>query len=430
MQVFEQIVKWLPILSSKGASRGIELLAHSDQFSNYLRRKEASSLNQTKSMRKVLVISDANIGDTVNIQSCIEVLRYYFPDCEIDYVYSDRAHPLIAENPNISNTFPLLHGRIRPSENDRILLRNLVRERSYDLIINLCPFLSNRDFKCAGCPVIFPMRLVAHIVRAQSTKAEKAGFVYKLIEYINDMVFMLPVRIRPQKPKYTYSGNKIYLPEDVFIRRKEFMKSVGLSSGDKIVFFNPDASNPYTFIPRHLQLELVEKIFFYNNFDFLLLGSAFTFSKIEMVLLDRIPYSLRKKVIIVPKELPIDICASLVDGCEVFISGDTGMMHIAAARKIFANLKCPFKNRTAVVSIFGATEPKIYGYDSFKPEYILASQDAPSKVFEAQPDCKNITCSAQRVIKKCLLHKCFQGIDINGVVKYVVDYLSVQNLAR
>ncbi len=339
-------------------------------------------------------------------------------------MYSNIAHPLITENPHISNAFPLLHGRIKPTRNDHILLHKLVQERSYDLVINLCSFFSRRDFESVRCPVIFPMRLVADIVRAQSMKGDKAGFVYRLIEYINDTVFMLPTRIRPRGPKYTSLINKIYLPENAFIRGQELMRSAGISPGDKVVFFNPDTSNPYTFIPEHLQLELVQKILFCSEFDFLLLGPAFIFPGIETVLLNGIPYSLRKKVIVVPKETPIDVYASVVDSCELFITGDTGMMHITAARKICSSLKSPFKNHTAIVAIFGATEPKIYGYDSFEPEYVASSQDAPAKVFQVQPDCKNIACSVQRVIGRCLLNKCFRGLDTDAVAKYIMEYLS------
>jgi hypothetical protein len=83
-----------------------------------------------------------------------------------------------------------------------------------------------------------------------------------------------------------------------------------------------------------------------------------------------------------------------------------------------------FRNRTAMVSLFGATDSQIYGYDSVREGYIGANQDAPSRVFDASPSCKNISCSIQRVTRTCSRGRCFDGLEIGDVAVYVKEYLS------
>ena len=73
--------------------------------------------------------------------------------------------------------------------------------------------------------------------------------------------------------------------------------------------------------------------------------------------------------------------AALMAKVSLVISNDSGPMHIAAARKIALDSGYSFNNSTAIVSIFGSTDPEIYGYDSFRTGYAEANQKAPSKIF-------------------------------------------------
>jgi ADP-heptose:LPS heptosyltransferase len=132
---------------------------------------------------------------------------------------------------------------------------------------------------------------------------------------------------------------------------------------------------------------------------------------------------MRKKIVVIPRHIPIEAYPALIDDSNMFITGDTGPLHIAAARKVIVNSNNHFRNSTAIVEIFGATSAKIYGYDSFSDEYLSASQDAPSKTFEGFPHCKNLTC-IDKIFKKCPEVNCFEGIDTEEVIEYIQNYLN------
>ena len=75
----------------------------------------------------------------------------------------------------------------------------------------------------------------------------------------------------------------------------------------------------------------------------------------------------RKRLTIVPKSMNLDAYAALIDFADFFISGDTGPLHIGAARKVSKTGTRKFRNRTYVVSVFGATNARMSGYDSTDP---------------------------------------------------------------
>jgi ADP-heptose:LPS heptosyltransferase len=132
---------------------------------------------------------------------------------------------------------------------------------------------------------------------------------------------------------------------------------------------------------------------------------------------------LREKVTIVPPELPIDAYAALTDACDVFITADTGPMHIAAARKLCVEEGGSFRNRTSVIGLFGPTLPRVYGYDSTREGYTPANQDAPSRVFEAGCSRKNLTCSLARIAEQCSGEGCFRGLDPDEVADWALGFL-------
>lgn len=424
MDLFEHIIRRLPLILSKTLVRAIYHLLRHRTLGNYLRKKNAALLNNIGPIRKILVISDVNIGDAIIAQSCTDALRHYLPDCEVDYAYNVVVDPIIKRNPQISHFFPIFASPFKPSKIERSRVRRLCREKAYDLVINLCPFLSGHDFRGAGCTALFPTLLIAEILWAKATGNETANVAYRVNEYVNQLFSALPQKTDSSTEKCYYSGTKLYLSVDALAARNRYLRSLGISPEDVIVYFNPDASNKYTFLDRDKQLLLLKRLLSQDSFDFLLLGPGITFKGIERYLFDNMPAPLREKLVLLDKKVSIDTYATLLDICDVFITGDTGPMHIAAARKICVNNPQAFKNRTAIVGIFGSSEPGIYGYDSFGDTFVKASQDAPSKIFEATPDCKDITCSLQRIANKCSGERCFDGIDIDEIVAYIGGYLS------
>jgi len=140
-------------------------------------------------------------------------------------------------------------------------------------------------------------------------------------------------------------------------------------------------------------------------------------------ILNSLPEELRRKVILVPR-LSIAGYAALIDASDVFISGDTGPLHIAVARKIPLDARDTLRNVTAVVGVYGSTNSRMSAYDSSLPGHIPGRQNAPAKVFVAATPCRNITC-VDKPGKTCALVRCFDGLTAKEIAEYVNSYLSL-----
>jgi hypothetical protein len=102
-------------------------------------------------------------------------------------------------------------------------------------------------------------------------------------------------------------------------------------------------------------------------------------------------------------------------------------MHLAAARKLSRSGRHDFRNRTAVLSIFGATPARMSGYDSVQPGYLPANQDAPSWSYTAGSPCRNISC-LNKIFKTCRFVHCFDDVDAEALACLIEDHL--KTLAR
>ena len=139
-------------------------------------------------------------------------------------------------------------------------------------------------------------------------------------------------------------------------------------------------------------------------------------------LLATLPTAMQQDVRIVPRSMPLDAYAALIDLADVFVSGDTGPLHLAAARRYARSGHHQFRNRTAVLSFFGATPPRMSGYDSFRPGYLAANQDAPSFCYQAVSPCRNITC-VNKLFKTCATPRCFEHVDVDAIASRAAAHL-------
>jgi hypothetical protein len=115
----------------------------------------------------------------------------------------------------------------------------------------------------------------------------------------------------------------------------------------------------------------------------------------------------------------------LIDLADVFVSGDTGPLHVAAARKISRTNRREFRNQTAVLSLFGATPARMSGYDSRKTGYLPACQDAPSLCYTAGSPCRNITC-LNKMLKTCPTVRCFEEMDIDALAEWMESFIKTR----
>jgi len=419
----EQLMRQFIRISSPLLDRSVKWLSFNKKLNLFLKAKNRKKLQQIGRLKKILIIPDINIGDAMICQSFIAPLKKAFPEIEISYIYHKKASPLVCTNPDIDEHFPLFRSIGYPSDKDFANLKNLLKGFHFDLIFNLNPYFSSKNFRFTRSPVIYSTRLISNVIRSYTTSSRGAHISIQMSKFAIELIETLKANPKNEsKRQQDFPPNCFYTTSDLFLKTQRTIKKLKIKPQCKKLFLNPDTSCSYTRIPIGIQKEVLKGILANPEIQ-VLMNCGFTFQGIEKELLHEIPSFLKKRITVIPKETPIDVYAALIDYCDMFISGDTAPLHIAAAKKIILDSDLSFQNSTAVIGIFGATSSKIYGYDSFSEEHIAAPQKAPSKAFEVFPECKNLTC-IDKIFKACPRVKCFDGLKPGPIIDYVNSYLS------
>jgi ADP-heptose:LPS heptosyltransferase len=381
----------------------VTLLLGNDLLIRSRHDKNAGQIARVKEFRKILVIGDFNIGDAVTLQAAISALRDFFPEAEIDYCVNRFARTLVEGNHEISRLWPIFTGTYVPDKNDFCRLKEIVTWNNYDLIMNFCPLFKEDRLASSGVAIGYS-ELAAMLIRDRDRQDTVNHIIYKTHRFVHELLsqFRAPQRRRP------FAGVTVTLSDNAIHRAQEFLACSELPAGP-LVFYNPDASSALTRIPFEQQLYLLKKILATGST--ILIGAGHTAKDIGLRLAGLLSQG-AGRIVVVPSSLPLDAYAALIDHCAAFISADTGPLHVAAARKVSRSGGHIFRNRTSVFSIFGATPARMYGYDSCRPGFFPAHQDAPSYSYASASRCRNITC-VNKMAKTCASVRCFESLDLD-----------------
>jgi ADP-heptose:LPS heptosyltransferase len=380
----------------------------------FLLRQARKQIKKVKRFNRFLVAGDMNIGDAIIVSSGAAALRKIFPNAEIDLVTKKSMEYLLEGNPGISNLYPIYVGTPFPTENDLFELSKLADSKEYDLIINFSPMVADKIFGKKN--IINFSLMAAELVKNENIEYSINNISFQTYKFIGD-IFRDFV---PNGFGNSFKGPNIYLSDDTIEHARSFLLNHGVPFDYPIIMFNPETSSKFTRIPSDIQINLLKRL---TDFQCtVLLGAEHIERNIGQNLLNSLPPEKREKIILVPAVLKLDVYTALIDLVDIYITGDTGPLHLAAARKFSRGNGNSLRNKTAIFSVFGSTPSRIYGYDSKTPGFFAANQDAPSRVFVAGSPCRNITC-INKSAKTCSKVRCFQSLDLNKIVSEAADYI-------
>jgi hypothetical protein len=409
-----------PVIGGRLLDSTIRPLYGSRTLSAVFEHGSRKVMKRMKAFRRFLVIPDIHIGDAVMMQSSLIALRDFFPDAEIDYVVNKVAAPLIEGNPDATRIIPLFSDGQFPSSSDVEALQGVIRSGQYDLCVNICPFLEKRDIAGNGQSVARFLNRAPILLRNENDSVHINHFSYQSYQFVRGLLLMAAQPVRED----CFLGVRTTYSDEAIESACRFTRETGLSSRAPVIMFNPDSSSRFNLMPFESQSRLLGLLAAETTAETsILLGAGHTEAGIGERLADSIPSTLRSKVRIVPRTMPLDVFSALIDYADVFVSGDTGPLHLAAARRYSRSGHYQFRNRTAVLSFFGATTPRMSGYDSFQPGYLPANQDAPSWCYQAGSPCRNITC-LNKMFKTCKTVRCFEHVDVAGLSTLIAGHLN------
>lgn len=410
------LTTWWP----KGGARFLDaLLIHTvgtRPVANYFFERNLTIVGEVSRFDRILVVSDIHIGDAVMLQGAVTAFRDFFPDSRIDYVIKKSAACLIEGNPDISNLYPVFTGTVYPDPDDRLNVHQIASDNRYDLCLNCCPFLEDRRDFPGGQHILNFLTVGPQLLRNEFGRTGINHFSYQSREFVRALLSAGRRTVRDE----AFTGVSVALSDQAIEEAESFLRNSDVRKDETIIFLNPDAASIYTRVPCTHQVAILTGLTPLNVR--ILLGSGFTEKNIERRLLSALPFGQRAKITCLPTSLSLGGYAALCDIADVFISADTGPLHIAAARKVSRSGKRQFRNRTFVISLFGATPARMSGYDSVDPLFPAANQDAPSRTYVAGSPCRNLTC-VNKIAKTCKVARCFETLDTEQIITDIKSYL-------
>lgn len=376
-------------------------------------RSSKNVVGRIREFRSFLFVCDLNIGDAVIASSAIAALREIFPEAEIDFAIKKSAKCFVEGNPDVSNLFPIYEDPF-PTDDDLVRLSRLSAAKEYDLVINFSPMIDDGIF--GGRNVVNYQMMAAQLVRNEKYPESVNNISFQSYDFVKNMFH----DFLPSVSRKEFGGARIYLSDDAIREAVVFLSSLDVSKDRPLVLFNPDASARFTRIPFDVQRILLAEL---SSLECtILLGTGDVERHIEHELMYSLPPDIRRNISIIPSPMSLDVLAALIDFVDLYIGGDTGPLHLAAARKFSRSSAKSLRNKTAVFSVFGGTPPRIYGYDSKSPGFFPANQDAPSRAFVAGSPCRNITC-INKMAKTCKEVRCFDNLDVDKIISEASQYL-------
>lgn len=285
------------------------------------------NLDRSK-IKKILVIKQRAIGDVLLSTPVAENLRYYFPDAEINFLTESFCKDVLTDNPFITRILTYDLG----IENGYFIVK-MIRRQKYDLVIDLFgnPRTAIITLFC-GAKYKMGFRFSWRAMCYNIKMSPRGGEVHN-IQFNLDCIRELGLKVISERPKMFLSPiHKLFA--------ENFFKDNNLDKAE-VIGVNPCGTWETKVWLKEYFSGLMKM--FDSGTKFLL----FWGNEKEKRLCEDIAEEVKSSILI--PAINLRYAASLMKRCKLFLSNDTGPMHIA------------WVNNVPTAVIFGPTNPNLQG---------------------------------------------------------------------
>ncbi len=305
-------------------------------------------------VNKTLIIRLSSIGDVILASPLIRVLRKNFPTAQIDFLVKSAYAALVRYNPYLTNIIEL-----DPAGGLRHLraLRGRIRRERYDLVLDIQGNFRSVYLRRAVAPHLLTVR-----------KRRLARFVLINFKW-NVYRSAPPVSIRyleallPYGIKDDSEGVEIFVPQEISDRVQGHLSKAGQHSAGPTIGICPGARHENKAWPPDRFAELALSLMKEEQATVLLFGGKEEWARCKVVE-ERIQKECVAGATILNLAGGFSILetAAAMDQCDVVVANDSGLLHLAAARK------------RKVVAIFGPTVRE-FGFFPYGTESVVIERE-------------------------------------------------------
>jgi lipopolysaccharide heptosyltransferase II len=308
-------------------------------------------------LRKTLIIRFSSIGDVVLSSLLVRVMRHRFPESQIDYLVKAEFADLVRYNPHLSHVIEFPPNGTFADLRD---LRRRLRAARYDLIVDIHDSLRSR-FLCLGA------QRVVRIYKRKAARFLLVKFKWNLYPWFGGAPSVAE-RYLESVAEFGVTDDRagldLFLPPAAENKVRELLLTAGLANSTPLLALCPSAKHRNKIWLPDRFAEAAVSCAREFNVGIILFGSGeedeARAEEIEHLIRARAPDT---KLLNVTGSISLLETAALMDRCALVITNDSGLMHIAAARK----------RRT--VAIFGPTVRE-FGFFPFGTDHAVVQHDS------------------------------------------------------
>jgi len=306
-----------------------------------------------RAINKILIIRFSSIGDIVLASLLIRTLRNAYPDALIDFLVKSEYAELVRHNPYLSSVIEL-----KTSETDeRTTLKRRIRSEQYDLIVDIHNSLRSRYlrmFSGAKRTTVINKRIIPRFALVKFKKN-----IYKDVVPIAERYLETVSKLNVQNDG---KGLELFIPEDTMSAVSAIIQKYNLDRYETVYGFAPTAKHFTKRWPQERFVELGIRIAKNSRTKIFIFGGKEETDycgDIAQMMNAELGSSAAESM---AGKFSLLETAAALDYCSVVVSNDTGIMHIAAARK--RNL----------VAIFGSTVRE-FGFFPYGTNNVVVEQE-------------------------------------------------------
>ncbi len=289
--------------------------------------------------KRILIFNVNWLGDVLFSSATIRNIRRNYPDSYLACVIPSRCYPILKDNPYLDEIIIFDEKDRHRGVLAKLNFVSLLKAKQFDTV-----FLLHRSFSRALiCRLAGIANRIGHVTKKRAfilTKKitpPKKDSLHR-IDYYLDIIEKAGLRVEDRYLDF------IFTSEDEEVVRKFLIKNA-VSQDNFIVAFNPGGNWLPKRWPKDYWAQLADKLIDRINAKVIITGSSS-----DLILANQIKEAMKEAPLIACGVFNIKQLGALASKVSLFITADTGPLHIASAVRA-----------KKIIAIFGPTAREITG---------------------------------------------------------------------
>lgn len=307
-------------------------------------------------LNKTLILRLSSIGDIVLASPLIRVLRAAYPSAQIDFVVKAEFAELLRYSPYLSNLLEVF-----PEQGfaQLVELKKQIRVAGYDLIVDL-----HDNFRSRFLRSFVRAKNIVTINKRKTARFLLINFKWNIYDGIVSVTDRYLETLKPFGVENDRKGLELFIPSEFIEQVRKRIENLGIQHQNWIVGLCPGAKHNTKMWLKERFAELGVQFVQQYGASIFIFGGMENRERCEEI--RQLIHSKVNPLSVVENfagEFSLLETAAAMDFCELVVTNDTGLMHLAAARK------------RKVVTIFGPTVEE-FGFFPIGTESMVVQHNA------------------------------------------------------